>query len=276
MLKIGWFSTGRDQAARQLLTAAWEAIAGGQLDARIAVVFCNRQRGEHPESDRFLDLVEGYSLPLVCHSYVRFRRERGLPSPRPNEPLPPWRLEYDREVMNLLTPYTFDLGVLAGYMLIVGPEMCQRLRLINLHPAPPGGPAGTWQEVIWQLMAQGAERSGVMMHLVTPDLDQGPPVTYCTYSLRGPTFDPLWREVAELGLARVQQEQGENNRLFQEIRRHGLARELPLVIATLRAFAQGQVHIRDGRVLGGDGQPISGYDLTVEIDAMAADALKER
>lgn len=256
------------------MTAAWQEIQQGRLDARISLVFCSRERGEQPESDRFLDLVESYGIPLICHSYTRFRHERGLPLPKPDEPLPPWRLEYDREVMRLIAPYRFDLGVLAGYMLIVSQEMCQQLPLINLHPAPPGGPAGTWQEVIWQLIEQRASKSGIIMHLVTKDLDQGPPVTYCTYSLCSPAFDPLWREVEELGVERVRQEQGENNRLFQEIRRHGFTRELPLLVATLRAFAQGHIRIHNEQVLGSDGQPLPGYDLTHEIDSIVARLLQ--
>jgi phosphoribosylglycinamide formyltransferase-1 len=46
--------------------------------------------------------------------------------------------------------------------------------MINLHPAAPGGPTGTWQEVIWQLIEGRAVETGVMMHLVTPELDRGP------------------------------------------------------------------------------------------------------
>ena len=52
--------------------------------------------------------------------------------------------------MDLLVPYRLGLLVMAGYMLIVSPAMCRRYALLNLHPALPGGPTGTWQQVIWQ------------------------------------------------------------------------------------------------------------------------------
>ena len=52
-----------------------------------------------------------------------------------------------------------------------------------------------WQDVIWQLIEQNAERAGVMVHLATPELDGGPVVTYCTYPIRGPEFGPLWHDV---------------------------------------------------------------------------------
>jgi phosphoribosylglycinamide formyltransferase 1 len=271
MLRIGWFSTGRDKAACQLLEAAWQAIQRGELRARIAFVFSNRERGESPESDAFFGRVESYGIPLVCLSSKRFREERGEAPTRAGEPLPRWRLEYDRAVMRLLEPHPFDLGVLAGYMLVFTAEACQRYNLLNLHPAAPGGPTGTWQEVIWELMAQGATVAGVMMHLATKDLDQGPPITYCTYSIRGPVFDALWAEIGGKSVAQVKSGEGEENRLFREIRRQGVMRELPLVVATLRAFADGKVRIEGGRVVDAGGRPIAGYDLTEEIDAACPD-----
>lgn len=272
MLRIGWFSTGRDEAACQLLEAAWQAIQAGELKARIAFVFSNRERGENPASDRFFDLVEGYGISLICLSSKRFRQERGEPTSRAGEPLPAWRADYDRAVMRLLEAHPFDLGVLAGYMLIFTEEPCQRYNLLNLHPAPPGGPTGTWQQVIWQLMEQRASTAGVMMHLATKELDQGPPVTYCTYGIRGPAFDGLWAEMEGRTVDDVQASEGEGNRLFQEIRRQGVMRELPLVVATLRAFAEGKVRIEGGRVVDVGGRPISAYDLTQEIDRLVASA----
>ncbi|MGQ9572164.1 MAG: phosphoribosylglycinamide formyltransferase [Dehalococcoidia bacterium] len=272
MLRIGWFSTGRDEAACQLLEAAWQAIQADELKACIVFVFSNRERGENPASDRFFDLVEGYGIPLICLSSRRFREARGEPPARAGEPLPAWRTDYDRAVIGLLETHPFDLGVLAGYMLIFTEEACQRYHLLNLHPAPPGGPAGTWQEVIWQLMEQRASVAGVMMHLATKDLDQGPPVTYCTYPIRGAAFDTLWAEVERKGVAEVRANEGEGNRLFQEIRRQGVLRELPLVVATLRAFADGKVRIENGRVVDASGQPIDAYDLTQEIDRLVSRA----
>ena len=266
MLQLGWFSTGRGPGSRRLLAAVQDEISAGRLDARIAVVFCNREPGQHPQTDQFFEQVRGYGLPLVCLSTLRYRRERGECPAEPGKPLPQWRHDFDREVIRLLEPYPFDLGVLAGYMLIGTELMCQRYDLLNLHPAAPDGPPGTWQEVIWWLMEQQADHSGVRMHLATTDLDMGPPVTYCAYPIRGPAFDDLWREVKRRGVAAIKAEEGEENSLFREIRRQGVARELPLVVETLRAFAEGRVRIHGKRVVDAQGREIAGYDLTDQIE----------
>jgi phosphoribosylglycinamide formyltransferase-1 len=151
-------------------------------------------------------------------------------------------------------------------MLIVGKEMCQRYDMINLHPALPSGPKGSWQEVIWSLIQDNATESGVMMHLVTPELDRGPVITYCTYSIRGVPFDKYWREIDSSSVSEIKKEQGENNALFKLIRQHGLAREFPLIVSTLKAFSRSEIQIEAGTIFDSFGKPISGYDLTDEVD----------
>jgi phosphoribosylglycinamide formyltransferase-1 len=266
-VRIGWFSTGRDEAACDLLKAVMDAIEGGTLDGQIAFVFSNRERGEFEASDAFLDLVQSYGLPLITLSSRRYRREQGGDMARAGEPLPAWRYDFDREVRRLVEPYGFDVAMLAGYMLVFTDVMCDHFSLLNLHPAAPVGPVGMWQDVIWQLIEQGADETGVMIFLCTVDVDRGPPVTYCTYGLRGPGLDDLWAELEGRPLESVKAEEGEDNRLFREIRRRGVARELPLVVATLRAFADGRVYVREGRILSPEGGVVGGYDLTPEIEA---------
>ena len=265
-LNIGWFSTGRGRGSQKLLAAAHNEIASGRLTARIAVVFCNREPGEDENTDLFLRQVRGYELPLVCLSSRDFRRSRGERPVRKGEELPDWRRDYDRELIRLLEPYPFDIGVLAGYMLIFSAEFANKYDLLNLHPAAPGGPKGIWQDVIWQLIESRAERAGVMMHLATPKLDEGPPVTFCTYSIRGPAFGLLWSDITGRSTADIQTKEGEANPLFAEIRRHGVARELPLVIETLRAFAERRVRIANKHPADTAGHPISPFDLTAEIE----------
>jgi len=264
LYQLGWFSTGRDKAARELLRVVQSSSRLGEIEAEIAFVFSNREPGESKESDLFLKLVDDYHIPLVTLSYQKFKAREGVTNSHQQGGLPLWRLDYDREVMSRLQDFHPDLCVLAGYMLIVGGEMCQRYSMINLHPAAPGGPKGTWQEVTWQLIDNRAEETGVMMHLVTPELDKGPPVTYCVFPIRGEPFDRYWRELEKLPPGPKTRD--ENAPLFRLIRKYGLAREFPLIISTLKAFSQSKVEIAAGKVVDSSGKPINGYNLTDEIN----------
>ena len=266
MYQLGWFSTGRDKAARDLLQAVNSSIKLGEIKAEIAFVFSNHEPGESGESDLFFKLVENYHIPLICFSYRKFKASKDSSITGQTGALPLWRLDYDREVMNRLQGFHPDLCVLAGYMLIVGGEMCHRYNMINLHPAAPGGPTGTWQEVTWQLIDNKAQETGVMMHLVTPELDKGPPVAYCTFSIRGKPFDRYWQEIKGYPIKEIKTRQGENNPLFKLIRKQGLAREFPLIISTIKAFSQGKIKITAGKVVDADGRQIKGYNLTDEIN----------
>jgi len=272
VLNIGWFSTARGESSRKLLEAIVTSIQKGQLKARIEFVFCSRERGESESTDIFLNDVENYRLPLVCFSVKRFAERYEQKIGVKDEKLPAWRLEYDKQVIDRLARYKPDICTLAGYMLIVGPEMCNRYNMINLHPALPDGPKGTWQEVIWTLMEQKAQYSGVMMHLVTPELDRGPVITYCRFPITGDKFDNIWVETIMKSVSVVKDKEGINNPLFKAIRREGFIREMPLIIHTLKAFSEGKIGVSEDKILIDRGQhPLPGYDLTDEID----EAIKE-
>ncbi len=266
MYKIGWFSTGRGGSARTLFQTACESIKKGEIETKIEFVFCSREPGESPETDKFIELVRGCGISLACFSYKKFRH--GRPDESRSGILPDWRLEYDRQVMARLADFKPDLCVLAGYMLIVGPEMCSRYNMINLHPAAPGGPPGIWQEVIWQLIKEKAAETGVMMHLVIPELDRGPVVSYCTFPIIGAAFDCHWRAIENLDVEDIKKQQGEENPLFKTIRENGFKREIPLILTTIKAFSRGNVSIKDGRVIDSRGKAIKGYNLTDEIEAL--------
>jgi len=259
-LEIGWFSTGRE-AAIDLLKTVQETIRRGEIKAGIKFVFSNREIGESQITDQFLIFAnhdEGF--PLEFLSSKKFRPDLKV------EDLEKWRRKYYLEVIRQIKIFfPVDLMVLAGYMLIVSEELCQRYKMINLHPAAPGGPKGTWQEVIWQLIGSRAEESGVMMHLVTPELDVGPPVTYCTFSIRDDLNESLW--------VGAEKDYSYRETLFRNIRDRGIPREPLLIIATLKAFSDGKIKIKEGKIVNAEGQVLTGgYDLTIEIDA----AIKEK
>ena len=268
MLKIGWFSTARGPTSRKLLQVVQENIRSRIIDGQIIFAFVNRNPGEYKETDQFFELTRSYNIPTVHFSLKEFEtapQNRGI-SPEQI------RIRYDRIIMEKLGQFSPDICVLAGYMLIVGTEMCRKYTMINLHPALPDGPKGTWQQVIWQLIENNAERSGVMMHLVTPELDRGPIITYCSYPITGEQFDMHWQSRKNKTIAEIQQE-GENNPLFHLIRKHGVARELPLIVATLKAFGNGEISIKQGELFDKYGTRLKGYDLTVEVDKLARESL---
>jgi phosphoribosylglycinamide formyltransferase-1 len=264
VFQIGWFSTGRDEAARDLLRVVVEDISRGTIPAEIRYVFCNRERGESIESDRFIQFVEALGIPLLLLS------SRDFFPPLRQQDLEAWRTSYHQEIAIRLRDLPVDTIVLAGYMLIVSPAFCEAFPIINLHPAAPNGPKGTWQEVIWALIQKRATETGVMMHLVTKDLDEGPPITFVTFPIRGPHFDRLWEDLDGTlkyhSFHQLVKEEGEGNPLFREIRRQGVRRELPLIVMTLKALAEKRVKVERGKILDEKGNEIDGFCLNKEVE----------
>ena len=264
MLSIGWFSTGRGEGSQGLLRFVQERILQGSLDAQIEFVFSNRERGEAEGSDQYFRLVEDYGIHLETLSSAKFRKgKRG--------PFAQHREEYDALVMGRVNAFQPDVCVLAGYMLIVGGKMCRRFSLLNLHPALPDGPTGTWQEVIWSLIENRAEQTGAMVHLATEDVDRGPVISHCTVPITGGEFAPHWSGLAGQDLKTVRESQGEEFPLFQLIRQAEYRKEPYLLAETLRAVVDGKVVIEDGQVLDSSGQPLAatapgGLRLDLEID----------
>jgi folate-dependent phosphoribosylglycinamide formyltransferase PurN len=269
--KIGWFSTGRGAGSKGLLKATQEAIKSGGLNAEIEFVYCSRERGETEPTDHYLDMIKEYDIPLVSFSYQQYRVMRGMPNPDPTAHLPQWRVDYDNEVIKRLQSFHPDLCMLAGFMLITTPVMCNKYDIINLHPAAPGGPAGTWQQVIWKLIENKAQIQGIKMHVAIPELDMGPTATYCTFPIHGKAFDKLWDAIKGKTVEEIKAGEGLENALFKTIREHGAVREVPLTIATLKVFSEGKIKItKDRQVVDAAGRIIKGYDLTEEIDAMVS------
>ena len=271
--RLGWFSTGRDEAARELLQIVVEHISKGMIPAEIRYVFCNRERGESLESDRFIQFVESLKIPLLFLSSRDF-----LPSLRDKDK-EAWRISYHQEIAKRLQDFPVDTIVLAGYMLIVSPSFCEFFPIINLHPAAPKGPRGTWQEVIWTLIQKRATETGVMMHLVTKDLDEGPPITFVTFPVKGRGFDRLWedwdKKLKQRSFQQLVKEEGENNPLFKEIRGQGVRRELPLIVMTLKALSTGRVRVEKGKVFDDRGKDIEGICLNDEVEKYLRESLRQ-
>ena len=82
MYRIGWFSTGRDKAACDLLAAAQNSIGRGEIEAELSFVFSNREPGESKESDQFFELVKDYHIPLIFFSSQKYQAQKKITLPR--------------------------------------------------------------------------------------------------------------------------------------------------------------------------------------------------
>jgi phosphoribosylglycinamide formyltransferase-1 len=219
-----WSSGDRD--ALKLIQRIHAAVQGGEVpQAAISAVVCNRIRGEDPEADEFLLWCNGQGLPAINVSSQKLRR------PFPHA----WREELGRRFRRLLSPCPAEAHLLVGYMLWVDDATVAKLPLLNLHPALPGGPIGTWQQVIKAIQAQGAREHGATMQLIRPgheNRDLGIPVTF----FRFPVTSAM---------------------TFDQIRAAGFCREPILLIETLKALAQGRIHLGEG----------SCWDLTEEVES---------
>ena len=242
MLRLGWLTTARGPGSRGFFETVVRAIEAGDLDARIEFVFSNREPGEGEGSDSFFRRARDLGIPLVTCSSARFRRERGGGR---------WAAHRDAfhaEAMRRIAGFDVDCSIMAGYMLITSGEMCRNMTLLNLHPAAPGGPAGTWQEVIWELIGAGAARSGVTVHVATEVLDAGPVVSHCSFPIVGPRFDRLWAAARARPMDSLCAE-GEDQPLFAAIRAEGMRREGPLLVETLRALSNRDVRLDERPVV---------------------------
>ncbi len=163
MLKVGWFSTGNGKGSYDLLRYVKEAM-GDEID----IPFCitDRSPGDAEGSDKFFKLLKEYNIQRCTIN------------------LSPESKHLVGIYMDMLETYRPEVCVLGGYMKIIPSEVLAdtRIPMLNLHPALPHGPTGTWQQVEEQLKKEGATESGIMIHLVTKEVDRGPVVSWCRYN----------------------------------------------------------------------------------------------
>ncbi len=88
-------------------------------------------------------------------------------------------LAYSDRLMGLLDEYKVDLIVLAGYMKKLPEALVQkyRMKILNIHPGllPSFGGKGMYGKYVHQaVLDYGAKVSGVTVHFVDEEYDQGP------------------------------------------------------------------------------------------------------
>lgn len=122
----------------------------GQLPVELPVVLAN-----HPDLG---ELASFYGVPFEAH-----------PVTSPDE-----KAAFERRVLEAVDEHEIELVVLARYMQILSPELCEALagRIINIHHSFLPGFKGA--NPYKQAHARGVKIIGATAHFVTSDLDEGP------------------------------------------------------------------------------------------------------
>ena len=124
-------------------------------------------------------LYEAAGVPLLRHSIRGFYRERGRRltdlSVRP---------EFDAETAALLSPYEPDAVLLSSYLYILTFPFLSAFpgRIVNVHGAdtarlgPDGQPLYPGLRAVRDAIAAGERETRATAHVVTEELDAGPPL----------------------------------------------------------------------------------------------------
>ncbi len=248
MKLIGWFTTGRGPGSHNLFMTMVDRIRSGDVDARLAFVFINRDVKGNQYRKSIIDTAESMDVPVIVLPSESF-----MPELKQGD-LDEWREAYGQALRASISKYPMDFGVLAGYMLVVDPETCRQFTIINLHPALPETYKGTWEEIVQKVVENGDERYGSTVHICTPELDRGEPIAYDSFPLEC-----------------IRQEYASEEELIKAIRAEELKREAYLLMETIKAIVKGEVVIRSGRLYDSKGNPLTEHpDLADRIDRALA------
>ena len=146
--RLGVLISGRGSNLQAII----DAIAEDRLDANIAVVIANQ------ENAGGLDRARRAGIETLTISH------RGWPT----------RDDYDRALVAELRKRDVRLVCLAGFMRKVGAPLIEAFpnAVLNIHPSLlPSFPGLHAQQ---QALQHGVKASGVTVHFVTADLDDGP------------------------------------------------------------------------------------------------------
>lgn len=196
-LRIAVLASGRGSNMVSLLAAC----ASGLVDGRVTLLVTDKPGAPCTDKAREADVPAVLELP-----------------PRPGEA----RDAYDERLGAALDDEAPDLIVLAGYMRILTPRLCEAFadRIVNIHPALL--PSFRGAHGIRDTLRGGAKLAGCSTHFVTADLDGGPIILQAALAVRE-------GEDAESLAARV------------------LALEHQILPRTVQLVAEGRVAVEGGR-----------------------------
>ncbi len=117
------------------------------------------------------------------------------------------KLEQEAKLLDLIDRERIDLVVLARYMQVLSPALCQRLpgRVINIHHSFL--PSFKGARPYHQAHGRGVKLIGATAHYVTEDLDEGPiieqDVARVDHAMTGEDFVSMGRDIEAVVLARA-------------------------------------------------------------------------
>jgi len=119
---------------------------------------------------------------------LEFGRSRGVPSIWIGGAAYQDEAVRDHAICAELSSHNVDLVLLLGYMRKLGPATlgCFRNRILNIHPSllPKHGGKGRYGiHVHESVLASGDTETGVSVHLVDAEYDQGPVIAQCRVSV---------------------------------------------------------------------------------------------
>jgi phosphoribosylglycinamide formyltransferase-1 len=243
-MKIGWFTTARGPGSMNLLNHLLKRLDSGDIRAELSFMYVNREIKGNQNRAQMIKMAEERGACVEVFPSDTFRpdlKEKDMAA---------WRAAYGEGMRERIARHPMDLGVLAGYMLILDPETCRRYKIINLHPALPDTYKGTWEEIVGQVVDNGDERYGATVHLCTPELDRGETIAFDSFDV-----------------TRFRSSGASRDEMVRNVRAEGVRREAHLLMEAVKAIVDGEIVIRDGRVVDASGRKLGKKaDLSKRID----------
>lgn len=177
MMNIGFLASHRGSN----MQAVVEACRVGELAAQPVVLICNNRQAEAvARADR--QGITVHVLNAATH-----------PDPE----------ALDQAMLEILQRHGCDVIVLAGYMKKIGPRVLTafRNRILNIHPSllPKYGGKGMYGRAVHEaVLAAGEKATGVTVHLVNAEYDDGRIISQCEVPVHpGDSVETLAARVLE-------------------------------------------------------------------------------
>jgi phosphoribosylglycinamide formyltransferase-1 len=148
MMNLSVFASGRGSN----FLAIAKAVKAGRLKANLTLLICDNPKAA------VLDKARRLKINAVLVNRKDFSSKK----------------DFEARIISLLKENKIDLIVMAGYMRIISPEFvaAYKNRIINIHPALL--PSFKGAEGIKDAFFHGVRYTGVTVHFVTEEMDDGP------------------------------------------------------------------------------------------------------